>query len=240
MSEQLLSRRETRVRSWITLSRVFGVGFFLVAAAAITFAQARIYPKEIRGYKVERAVVEIKTPEASGKAQTTTGNAGSDQNQATTQNSANDSAQTNNAPTYDSNPDALIKLGKPQLARVTPLGITFEVPIVVAPVKQSGHINFLLFEEMVVNGRSVEIDEYHHAFDLPNKRPLTLREPLRFYIYLSGALLAAVDEWSNSKETWPVTGRVYACGKFKKFGFSFKRCIPVELNLTMRNPLRER
>jgi hypothetical protein len=240
MSEQLLSRRETRVWFWMTLSRVFGVGFFLVAVAVTTFPQARIYPKEIRGYKVERAVVEIKTPGAGGKAQKTTGNAGSDQNQATSQNSANDSAQTNNAPTYDSNPDALIKLGKPQLARVTPLGITFEVPIVVAPVKQSGHIDFLLFEEMVVNGRSVEIDEYHHAFDLPNKRPLTLREPLRFYIYLPGALLAALGEWNESKETWPVTGRAYACGRFKKFGFTFKRCIPVELNLTMKNPLRER
>lgn len=240
MIEQLLSRREARVLSWITLSEVFGIGFLLVAVAAVTFAQTRIYPKQIRGYKVERVVVEIKKPGASENTQATTGKPGSDQNQAATQNSTDDRAQTNNAPTYDSNPDTLIKLGKPQLARVTPLGITFEVPIVVAPVKQSGHIDFLLFEEMVVNGRSVEIDEYHHPFDLSNKQPLTLREPLRFYIYLPGALLAAVDEWSNSKETWPVTGRVYACGRFKKFAFSFKRCIPVELNLTIRNPLRER
>jgi len=200
----------------------------------------RPYPKEIRGYKVERAVVEIKRPTQSRKTQTKTGNAGSDQNQGATQNSSNNPPQTDDASTSDSDPDALITLGKPQLARVTPLGVTFEVPIVVAPVKQSGRIDFLLFEDMVVNGRSVEIDEYHRAFDLPNKEPLTLREPLHFYIYLPGALLAAVDEWSNSQERWPVTGRVYACGKFKKSWFSFKRCIPVELNVTIRNPLRER
>jgi|SRR5882724_9775799 len=239
MSEQLLARRETRVLSWIGLFNVFGVGFFMLAFASITLPQSRSYPREIRGYKVERAVVEIKKPEVSRKTPTRTENRGSDQNQGATQNSSNNSAQTD-ASTYDSTPDALIKLGKPQLARVTPLGITFEVPIVVAPVKQSGHIDFLLFEDMVVNGRSVEIDEYHRSFDLPNKQPLTLREPLRFYIYLPGVLLAAVDEWSNSKETWPVTGRVYACGKFKKSMFSFKRCIPVELNVTIRNPLRER
>jgi hypothetical protein len=238
MIEQLLARRETRILSGITLSNVFRVGFFVAAVCSITFAQTRIYPKEIRGYKVERVVVEIKKPEVSRKAQTKTGSAGSNQTQEAVQNSSNKPAQNDDTSTYDSNPDALIKFGKPQLARVTPLGITFEVPIVVAPVKQSGHIDFLLFEDMVVNGRSVEIDEYHRDFDLPNKQPLTLREPLRFYIYLPGALLAAVDEWSNSRETWPITGRVYACGKFKKSLFSFKRCIPVELNVTIRNPLR--
>ena len=114
------------------------------------------------------------------------------------------------------------------------------MPIVVSPVKQSGHIDFLMFEDMVVNGTSVEIDEYHRAFDLPNKEPLTLREPLRIYIYIPSALLAAIGEWSDSKETWPVTGRVYVFGKFKKYLVSFKRCIPVELNVTMRNPLRGR
>jgi hypothetical protein len=69
---------------------------------------------------------------------------------------------------------------------------------------------------------------------------LTLREPLRFFISTPVAALAAVDEWNNSKETWPVTGRVYVCGKFKKFLFTFKRCVPVELELAMKNPLNSR
>lgn len=207
-----------------------------IGSAAMAFAQTRAYPKEIRGYKVERAVVEIKRPE--GKKEDSGRNENQSQNQ--TQTTSDGQKQTANTPTSDSDNDALIKLGKPELARVTPLGITFEVPIVVAAVKQSGHIDFLMFEDMVVNGRSVEIDEYHRAFHLPNKQPLTLREPLRIYIYLPGALLAAVDEWSDSKDTWPVTGRIYVFGKFKKFGIKFKRCIPVELNATMPNPLRER
>ena len=178
----------------------------------------RSYPKEIRGYKVERTVVEIKKP----KKETKDKRSGTD----------GDSSS-------DSDVDQLIEFGKPQLVRATPLGITLEIPIVVAPIKQSGHADFLLFEDMVVNGTPVEIDEYHRAFDLPNKKPLTLRDPLSFYIYLPNALLAAVDDWNNSKETWPVMGRVYVFGKFKKSLFTFKRCVPVELNLKMRNPLRE-
>lgn len=209
-----------------------------IGSGAMAFPQTRTYPKEIRGYKVERRVVEIRKPEPKTEKSGTNRTESQTQNQNQNQTSTDGQAAT--ASSSDSDVDALIKLGKPQLARVTPLGITFEVPIVVAPVKQSGHIDFLLFEDMVVNGRSVEIEEYRRAFDLPNKQPLTLREPLRFYIYLPSAVLAAVDEWSNSKETWPVTGRIYVCGKFKKglFPFPFKRCIPVELNVTMRNPLR--
>ena len=213
--------------------------FWLAVASPAQTTPGRTYPKEIRGYKVERAV-EIKKPEERRKTQSKGGSPGSNQTQSTTQNSDDNLEQTNDSSTPDTDPDPLIKLGKPKLARLTPLGMTFEVPIVVAPVRQSGHVDFLLFEDMVVNGRSVDIDEYHRAFDLPNKQSLTLREPLSFYIYLPGALLAALGEWSESKETWPVTGRVYVCGKFKKSLFSFKRCVPVELNLTMRNPLKER
>ena len=202
-----------------------------VCGAKTALLQTRTYPKEIRGYKVERTVVEVKKPEAKNR-QTS-----KDQNERGNKNS---DGQRNAESNSEADVDELIQLGKPQLARVTPLGITFEVPIVVSAVKQSGHVDFLVFEDMVVNGTSVDIDEYHHAFDLPNKQPLTLREPLRFYIYLPSALLAALGDWSDTKETWPVTGRVYVFGKFKKSVFSFKRVVPVELNVTMRNPLKER
>jgi hypothetical protein len=201
-----------------------------VCGATTALLQTRTYPKEIRGYKVERTVVEVKRPEAKNRQ------TGNDQSPRENNNSG---GQRNAESNSEGDVDELIQLGKPQLARVTPLGITFEVPIVVSAVKQSGHVDFLVFEDMVVNGTSVDIDEYHHSFDLPNKQPLTLREPLRFYIYLPSALLAALGDWSDTKETWLVTGRVYVFGKFKKSVFSFKRVVPVELNLSMRNPLRK-
>jgi len=190
---------------------------FITSPTAL--AQTRSYPKEIRGYKIERTAIEIKKPDSKNR-------------------NSNNSGQTEEQNISGSDVDALIQFGKPQLARVTPLGITFKVPIVVAPVTQKGRVDFLMFEDMVVNGISVQIDEYRRAFDLPNKKPSTLRDPLSFYIYLPSAVLAAIGDWRDSKDVWPVTGRVYVFGKFKKSLFSFKRCVPVELNLTMRNPLR--
>lgn len=193
---------------------------FLISMPNSAVSQSRTYPDKIRGYKVERTVVEIKKPENSAAS------------------GSGDSA------TSAAEVDQLIKFGQPSIARVTPLGITFEVPVVVSPVKQSGKIESLVFEDIEINGRSVDIAEYKHSFDLPNKQPLTLRDPLKIHIYLPGAVLAALGEWTDSKETWPVTGRVYVFGKFKKsilgIPASFKRCVPVELDLTMRNPLQSR
>lgn len=198
-------------------SQITFVAFSTFVTAASTLSQTPTYPKEIRGYKVERAAVEMKG--SNGEK-------------------TRNSASANNSEDSLSDVDQLITFSTPELARATPLGITFDVPVVVAPVKQNGHVHFLMFEDMRVNGHSVEISDYDHKFDLPNKEPLTLPDPLRFYIYLPTAVLAAADEWSNSNETWPITGRVYVCGKFKKSLLSFKRCVPVELKLAMRNPLR--
>lgn len=213
----------------------FGGLIIILICATTGSSQPISYPKEIRGYKVERRVVELKKPAKQAKEREPGG---------ARPRRVNDGPQNDGVQSAVSNPDSdedtLIQLGRPQLARITPLGITFEVPIVVAPVKQSGNIHFLVFEDMVVNGTSVQIAEYHRAFDLPNKERLTLREPLTFYIYLPSVILATLGDWSDAKETWPVTGRVYVFGKFRKSIFSFKRCIPVELNLSMRNPLRER
>jgi len=195
-----------------------GIALFLISMPRLASGQSRSYPDNIRGYKVERTVVEIKKPE--------------------NKNQANDGVTTSS----DSDVDQLITFGQPSIARATPLGITFEVPVVVAPVKQSGKVDFLVFEDMEINGHSVQIDEYKHSFGLPDKKSLTLRDPLRIYIYLPSAILAALGDWTDSKDTWPVTGRVYVFGRFKKkiLGIStnFKRVVPVELNLTMRNPLK--
>src|ERR1700694_5613508 len=88
---------------------------------------SRPYPKEIRGYKIERTAIEIKKPDSKNK-------------------NSNNNGQTEEQEVSESDVDALIHFAKPQLARVTPLGITFKVPIVVAPVTQKGRVDFLMFE----------------------------------------------------------------------------------------------
>jgi len=194
------------MRAFANHSRVFAL-LILVAAPSTPLAQSVGYPKEIRGYKVERAAVELRETKQKNAQQNTT--------------------------------PQPITFGSPRVAAITPLGITLEIPVVVAPVKQKGHVDFLVFEKMKVKDTSVEIDEYHRAFDLPNKKPLTLKEPLRFYVYLPNAIMVAIDDLTNTAKEWPITGIVYVFGKFNRSVFRFKRVIPVEINMTTPNPLHK-
>ena len=181
-----------------------------LAVAQHRSSHARAYPKEIRGYKVERAEVELKRPRAEGE------------------NRANGTAPE----------PSLIMLGEPKVTGISPLGVYLEVPVTVAAVKQGGRVDFLTFEDMIVNGTPVTVDEYHHSFELPNDHAVTLPDPVTLYISTPRALFGALGEWSQPKDVWPVTGRVYVFGRFKKFFFTFKRVVPVELALLFRNPLR--
>jgi hypothetical protein len=172
----------------------------------------RDYPKEIRGYKLARAKVDIrKSPGAAAK-------------------------EGDAQPSKDS--DALIQFGEPRIVKTTPLGITLEVPVTIAAVKQGGRVDFLTFEDMVVNGMPVTIEDYMHPFELPNKEPVSLPQPVRLFISSPRAIAGALNDWGNPQSVWPVTGRVYVFGHYRKFIFTAKRVVPVELSLTLPNPLR--
>lgn len=164
-------------------------------------------PKEMRGYKVERAKVEVKKSKDSDKE------------------SAIDE-------------EILIRFGEARLVTLTPLGVTFDVPVIVSAVKQQGDVELLVFEDMGINDTPVTIEDYLHPFALPNKEPLTLSEPVRVFVSSPQVVLTTIDEFFNSKEVWPVTGRIYVCGHFKKFLLKFKRAVPVEVKASINNPLR--
>src|SRR5712691_2568374 len=81
-----------------TIGMVMPILSWLAGASPAQTKPIPPYPKEIRGYKIERTVVELKKTgkESPGR-------------------------NTNVDSTSESDVDALIQFGKPQLARVTPL-----------------------------------------------------------------------------------------------------------------------
>lgn len=175
-------------------------------------AKSDSQPKEVRGYKIHRAEVEVKKTKESDKRR--------------------------KKDEYDEDEPLLVRLGEAQLVSASPLGVTLDVPVVLAAVKQQGDIDRLVFESMIVNDIPVTIDDYVHPFALPNKEPLTLAPPLRIFVSTPQAVVRTVDEFLNSKDVWQVSGRIYVCGHFKKYLLKFKRAVPVELQTTINNPLR--
>jgi hypothetical protein len=178
-------------------------------------------PKKVRGYKVHSAQVEMKKPSESGKKK-----------------DKKSEKEKFEKDEYDETEPLLVRLGDPELVGVTPLGVTFDVPVILAAVKQQGDVDLLVFEDMKVNDTPVTLDDYVHSFKLPNKESLALAPSVRIFVSTPQAVFRTIDEVLNSKEVWAVTGRIYVCGNFKKFLFTFKRAVPVELQASIKNPLR--
>ena len=195
---------------------------FVVLAQQPNEGTVRPMPKEVRGYKIHRAQVEMKKPSESSKKKP----------------DKKSEKEKFDKDEYDETEPLLIRLGEPELVGVTPLGVTFDVPVILAAVKQQGDVDLLVFEDMKVNDTPVTLDDYVHPFKLPNKEPLALAPSLRIFVSTPQAVLRTIDDVFNSKEVWPVTGRIYVCGNFKKFLFTFKRAVPVELQTSIKNPLR--
>ena len=64
-----------------------------------------------------------------------------------------------------------------------------------------------------------------------------LPTPAKITINTANIAKAAYKELVDSKKDWSVTGIVFVFGKFRKFGVSFKRVVPVKIDLTIKNPL---
>ncbi|HMS42322.1 MAG TPA: hypothetical protein PKE69_18965 [Pyrinomonadaceae bacterium] len=188
------------------LCSAFALVFFVISSA-----EAQDYPKEIRGYKVEKAKIKVK----------------------------NDDGNNDSKDDKDES-EAFVTLGEPTLANVGLSGITFDITARLSPLEQKGKVDFLSFRDFKVNGSSVTIEDYIESFSFEKNKPIDLPAPIKVFVGMGQTLMGGLDEVRDSKEEWEVTGTVFVFGKFKKFGFSFKRVVPVPINIKIKNPIKNR
>lgn len=133
--------------------------------------------------------------------------------------------------------EASVRIGDPALVDVGLTGLTFEISAEIDPLEQSGKVDFLSFHDFRINGLAVDIEEYRERFSFRKNQPVTLPKPAKVFIRADNALRAGWKEFDEKKDEWTVTGRIFVFGRFRKMGFDFKRVIPVDVSLTIRNPL---
>lgn len=134
----------------------------------------------------------------------------------------------------DSNAD--IKFGDPELIDISLSGITFAVGAEIKAIQQSGSVDMLTFHDLEVNGIPVTIEKYEFHFKFKKNESVLLPEPAKIFLPTGRMMQAAVKEMRDSKDQWTIRGRIFVFGKFKKFGFSHKRAIPVDIDLLIKNP----
>lgn len=135
--------------------------------------------------------------------------------------------------------EAFVRVGEPQLVSTFLSGIRFAVSAEIFSREHSGKIDFLMFRDFKVNGIAVNIEEYKESFEFKKKQTLSLPKPIEVFVSAEQALRGVLGELKDRKEQWDVTGRVFVFGKFKKWGFNFRRVVPVELSIKIRNPIRK-
>lgn len=171
---------------------------------------AQDLPNEIRGYKVYKARIVVKT----------------------------DREKPENPKEKDKN-EAFVKINDPEFADISLTGITFELAAELSSIEQSGTVDFMTFNDFRVNGLKVEVEEYKDSFDFKKNEPIILPKPFKIFLRADQALSGAFKEFKNSKDEWRVTGRVFVFGQFKKSFLKFKRVIPVEIDISIKNPIKE-
>lgn len=194
----------------IQKSKILCAAFLLVFFVSSS-AEAQDYPKEIRGYKVEKAKIKVK----------------------------NDNGNNESKDDKDDS-EAFVTLGDPTLANLGLTGITFDITARLSPLEQKGKVDFLSFKDFKVNGTAVTIEDYTESFSFEKNKPIELPAPIKVFVGMGQTLLGGIGEARDSKEEWEVTGTVFVFGKFKKFGFNFKRVVPIPVNIKIKNPVKKR
>jgi hypothetical protein len=144
---------------------------------------------------------------------------------------------TNTTTNAASDGDAVVKIGEPRVIAVGLTGVTFEADADLGAIPQSGRIDFLMFRDFRVNGVSLHFDEYTYSFDVKKGVAIKLPEPVRGFVSSLNIAKAVYRQMVESKPEWNLTGTVFVFGKFKKYGFKFKRVVPVKIELKVKNPL---
>jgi len=132
-----------------------------------------------------------------------------------------------------------VDFGKPRPFELSLLGFTFSISTSVEVLEQSGTVDFITFSDVRINGKPVKISEHGSPFKFKKKQSVQLKPPIRVSVGVFSTLQTALEELTDSKDHWKITGRAFVFGKFKKGFFKFKRVIPVDFNLRVENPLNQ-
>jgi hypothetical protein len=134
--------------------------------------------------------------------------------------------------------ETFVKIGEPEIVDVSLAGVTLAISAEIQSSVQSGTIDFLSFYNFHVNNLAVDVEEYREFFEIEKNKSAVLPKPVKIFLSTNQTLRGAFKEFKESKDEWTVTGTIFVFGRFKKSFLKFKRVVPVEINLKIKNPLR--
>jgi hypothetical protein len=132
---------------------------------------------------------------------------------------------------------AIVELDDPVLKDVSFSGVIFSIDAEITSLEQSGSIDRVSFYDLKVNGIPVSVKDIEEKFTFKEDEPFRLPKPAEIELSASSIVQAGWKEIREKKEKWLITGRIFVFGKFRRYGFNFKRAVPVDVSIEIDNPL---
>jgi hypothetical protein len=101
----------------------------------------------------------------------------------------------------------------------------------------SGKVDRIMFRDLRVNGVAVDVDDLTDPLNFEKGKAYTLEKTLHAHLSPINAVKAGLAELTDGRAEWDLTGTTFVFCRVKKFGFTFKRVIPIKLSLKVKNPL---
>jgi hypothetical protein len=133
-------------------------------------------------------------------------------------------------------PTGSLKISTPSVEDVSFSGVKVAVTVGIDGVSETGRVDFLTFHDFKVNDIPVTIDEYNEPFRFQKGQTVSLPKPLGINVGAVELLDAARKGTDAFRSEWTITGRVLVFGKFKKYGMQFRRVVPIDIDLKIKNP----
>jgi hypothetical protein len=130
-----------------------------------------------------------------------------------------------------------INIKKVEVADYSLTGITLKMQVELHPVDAAGKVDFITFNDFAVDGVPVDIEEYREQFSFDNGKPIVLPGPVTVFIRTDRVIATAWKQTHQNEPKLKITGRAFVFGKFRKYGLSFKRVVPVDMSFSIPNPL---
>ncbi|MBP6003863.1 MAG: hypothetical protein KA746_10560 [Pyrinomonadaceae bacterium] len=134
--------------------------------------------------------------------------------------------------------DASVLISPPSIVDLGWNGVTIEINGSLSAIQQSGRVDFITFRDFTINGVPVDVQEYRHSFAFKRGVGTSLPRPAQALVRTSSLAKAAFKEIIETKDEWAISGTALVFGRFNKYGMSFKRVVPVNVHLTIPNPVK--
>jgi hypothetical protein len=138
----------------------------------------------------------------------------------------------------DTRGDAIVSVNVPKVVDIGIGGLTLDIIAEFFSRKESGKVDLIRFKDVAVNGLALDIEDYSHSFEFTKDKRVAMPRSARVSISARSVPRALWTELINSPDELVVKGTAFVFGRFKKFGFTFKRVVPVKIDLRFPNPLR--